>query len=110
MLLFHTQILKVMNAYTTLINSAPLVMVEFYATWCPHCQRMMPVIAQIRELLGSSAEIYQLDIDKDEDAAAQAEIESTPTFIIYRDGKMMWRYSGELDGNVLLQKIESYMN
>lgn len=26
-------------------------MVEFYATWCPHCQRMMPIVEQIRELM-----------------------------------------------------------
>jgi len=99
-----------MTDYTTLINSSPLVMVEFYATWCPHCQRMMPVVAQIRELLGNNAEIYQIDIDRNEEAAAEADIESTPTFIIYRNGEMMWRNAGEMDGNVLLQKLESYMN
>lgn len=99
-----------MSDYTTLINSAPLVMVEFYATWCPHCQRMMPVVAQIRELLGDSAEIYQIDIDRSEEVAEEVGVESTPTFIIYRDGQMVWRNAGEMDGNVLLQKLESYMN
>lgn len=99
-----------MSDYTTLINSAPLVMVEFYATWCPHCQRMMPVVAQIRELLGDSAEIYQIDIDRNEEVAEEVGVESTPTFIIYRDGQMVWRNAGEMDGNVLLQKLESYMN
>lgn len=99
-----------MSDYTSLINSAPLVMVEFYATWCPHCQEMMPVVAQIRELVGDSAQIYQLDIDKDEDAADAEGIEATPTFIIYRDGRQVWRYAGEMDGNVLLQKLQGFMN
>lgn len=58
-----------MDEYTKLISSAPLVMVEFYATWCPHCQRMMPVVAEIRELVGDSAPIYQLDIDENGEAA-----------------------------------------
>ena len=53
-----------MNDYTSLINSAPLVMVEFYATWCSHCMHMMPVVARLRELIGDNARIYQLDIDK----------------------------------------------
>lgn len=99
-----------MSDYTSLINSAPLVMVEFYATWCPHCQEMMPVVAQIRELVGDSAQIYQLDIDKNEDAADAEGIEATPTFIIYRDGRQVWRYAGEMDGNVLLQKLQGFMN
>lgn len=99
-----------MSDYTSLINSAPLVMVEFYATWCPHCQEMMPVVAQIRELVGDSAQIYQLDIDKNEDAADAEGIEATPTFIIYRDGRQVWRYAGEMDGNVLLQKLQGFMS
>ena len=30
--------------YTDLIKSADAMMVEFFATWCPHCQRMIPVV------------------------------------------------------------------
>ena len=99
-----------MEDYNDLINSAPLVMVEFYATWCPHCQRMMPVVAQIRELLGDSAEIYQLDIDRNQEVAQECGVEATPTFIIYRNGQPVWNYAGEIDGNELLQKLQHFMN
>lgn len=98
-----------MSSYTDLISSSRVVMIEFYATWCPHCQRMMPVIAQIRELIGSSAEIYQLDVDQESEAAEAEGVNSTPTFIIYRDGKPVWRHSGELDGNILLQKLQQFI-
>lgn len=99
-----------MNDYQTLVSGSPLVMVEFYATWCPHCQRMMPVVEQIRELLGDSVQIYQLDVDKNSDVASEVGVSGTPMFIIYRDGKPVWEYSGELDGNVLLQKLQSFMS
>lgn len=99
-----------MNDYESLVSSSPLVMVEFYATWCPHCQRMMPVVAELRELFGDSARIYQLDIDKNSEVADEVGVTGTPTFIIYRDGKAVWNHSGEIDGNVLLQKIQSFMN
>lgn len=98
-----------MSSYNDLISSSRVVLIEFYATWCPHCQRMMPVIAQIRELLDGSADIYQLDVDRDSEAASQEDVNSTPTFIIYRDGEQVWRYSGEIDGNILLQKIEQFI-
>lgn len=95
--------------YSQAISSTPVVLVEFYATWCPHCQRMMPVIEQIKELLAGSVNIYQLDIDKNQELADTEKVNSTPTFIIYRDGKAVWRESGEMDGQVLLDKIQSYM-
>lgn len=93
--------------YNDLIESSKTVLIEFYATWCPHCQRMMPVVEQIRELVGDSAKIYQLDVDKDSEIADEEKVTGTPTFILYSDGKEVWRYSGEIDGNVLLQKIEN---
>lgn len=99
-----------MDSYKQMIGSAPVVMVEFFATWCIHCQHMMPVIAQIRELLGDSAPIYQIDIDKESDLASQEGVQATPTFIIYKDGKEVWRFAGEIDGNVLVQKLEGFMN
>lgn len=86
------------------------VLIEFYATWCPHCRRMIPVIKQLKELLNGQAEIYQFDIDADSDAANEAGVESVPTFIIYRNGREMWRHSGEIEGEVLLGKVESVLN
>ena len=96
-----------MATYNDLISSSKVVLVEFYATWCPHCQRMMPVMEQIRELVGGMAAIYQLDIDENSKVADEEGVTGTPTFILYSNGKEAWRYSGEIDGNVLLQKIEN---
>lgn len=95
--------------YDQIINTTPVVLVEFFATWCPHCKRMMSVVEQIRELLSGSADIYQLDIDQNDEVAQAQEVESVPTFIIYKKGREMWRQSGEIDGQELLSKIQSYM-
>ena len=98
-----------MNDYKALISGSPLVMIEFYATWCGHCRNMMPVVAEIRELLGDSAQIYQLDVDENQEVPEAVGVTGTPTFVIYRNGKEVWKFSGELAGNVLLQKIQSFM-
>ena len=95
--------------YTEAIKSTPVVLVEFYATWCPHCMRMMPVVDQIKELLEGKVDVYQLDIELNKELADVEKITSTPTFIIYRDGTPVWRESGEMDGQVLLAKIQSFM-
>ena len=86
------------------IVSADVVLVEFYASWCPHCQRMMPVVAQVKELLEGRVPVYQYDLDSNSDAATGAEVESIPTFIIYKGGKVV----GENDAQVLLSKVESF--
>lgn len=95
--------------YTDLIKSSEVVLVEFYASWCPHCQRMMPIVAQIKELLQDKVNVYQFDIDQNADLADSEGADSVPTFIIYKNGKEQWRQSGEMEGQVLLSKIESYL-
>lgn len=67
---------------------------------------MMPVVEQVKELVAGKAEIYQLDIDQNQDTANDAGVESVPTFLLYQDGKLRWRQSGEIDAEVLLGKIQ----
>lgn len=95
--------------YDTAINEAPVVLVEFYASWCPHCQKMMPVVDQIKELLDGQVPVIQLDIDNNKELSSQERVESIPTFIVYREGREQWRHSGEIDGNDLLAKVQSYI-
>ena len=95
--------------YNDVVNSSEVVLVEFFASWCPHCQRMMPIVAQIKELLQGKVNVYQYEIDENAELANEVGADSIPTFIIYKNGKEVWRESGEMDGQALLSKIESYM-
>ena len=95
--------------YEEIIRSSQVVLVEFFASWCPHCQRMMPIVAQIKELLAGQVDVYQFDIDKNAELASSVGADSVPTFIIYRNGEEVWRESGEIEGQVLLSKIQSFM-
>lgn len=96
--------------YTDLINTEKVIMVEFFASWCPHCKRMMPIVEEVKEVVGGRAAVEQLDIDENQDAAAEADVQSVPTFIIYRDGKETDRISGEVSSDVLIEKIEKAIN
>lgn len=95
--------------YDDAIKATPVTLVEFFATWCPHCRKMMPMVEQVKELLDGDATVIQLDIDENRQLVGQAEVEGVPTFIIYRDGEEQWRHSGEIDGNALIAKVQSYM-
>lgn len=94
--------------YIDTIKQHPVVLIEFFASWCPHCQKMMPIVAQVKEILGDDVPVLQYDIDKNQQLAQQAGVNGIPTFIIYKDGKEVWRHSGEIDGNDLLAKVQSY--
>lgn len=95
--------------YTQAKNQTGTVLIEFYASWCPHCQRMMPIVEQVKELLNGQVPLYQYDIDMNQEAANEAGVESIPTFIVYRNGREMWRHSGEMPGQELLASVEKVL-
>ena len=79
-----------------LMNSKGVVLVEFFATWCPHCQRMMPIVADVKKKLEGKAQVVQLDIDKNQALADELGVEGVPTFILYKDDVELDRTSGEM--------------
>lgn len=85
-----------------------LVLVEFYASWCPHCQRMMPVVADVKALLEGTANVYQFDIDENSGLASELGVESIPTFIVFKGGEEMWRGFGEMEGDALVRHVQQY--
>ncbi len=98
-----------MENYKELISSSDVVLVEFYASWCPHCQKMMPIVEGIKEIFGDSAAIYQFDIDKFQDLAEENGIETIPTFLLYKNGELKWRHSGEIPAESLSGKIQALL-
>ena len=94
--------------YAQVIEQTPVVLVEFFASWCPHCQKMMPIVAQVKEELEGSAAVAQFDIDQNKTLASENGVQGVPTFIIYKNGREMWRESGEIEGQSLLEKVRSF--
>lgn len=78
------------------------VMAEFYATWCPHCRRMQPVMGEFKREMEGTLEVVQVDVDQESALADSYTIEVTPTFILLRKGEQLWRQSGELS----LERLE----
>jgi thioredoxin-like negative regulator of GroEL len=66
-------------------------------------------ISAIQLCLLKNYRTVEYDIDENNDAADEAGVKSIPTFLIYVDGKEAWRHSGEIDGDILLTKVESFL-
>ena len=83
-----------------------VVLVEFFATWCPHCQKMMPIVEDIKALFEGRTPVYQFDIDKNTEFADSLDVQSIPTFIIFDKGEPVWRTSGEISADKLSSELE----
>ena len=94
-----------MEKFNEMINGEQLTLVDFFATWCGPCKMMHPFLEQLKEKMGDDIRILKVDVDKNEALSMQYRIQSVPTLMLFKKGKMLWRQSGAMSLNDLMQKI-----
>jgi rhodanese-related sulfurtransferase len=80
--------------FDKVIADNQLVLVDIGATWCPPCRKMQPTVDQIKKEQGSSLYFLAVDGGLDMDVMKHLQFEALPTFIIYKNGKEVWRKQG----------------
>lgn len=95
-----------MESFRDIIGSEKPTLVDFYATWCGPCKTMAPVLDQVKNELGDSVRILKIDVDKNQTVADKFKIRGVPTFILFKNGQIVWRQSGGMDMNTMIHKIK----
>jgi thioredoxin 1 len=99
-----------MSTFNTIIQSDKPVLVDFFATWCGPCQTLAPILKQVKENLGDRISIIKIDVDKNQQIAAQYQVRGVPTMILFQNGKQLWRQSGVLGTSDLIKVIVEKSN
>lgn len=99
-----------MSKFTDIINSDKPVLVDFFATWCGPCKMMSPILDEVAKKVSGKATILKVDVDKNQHAAANYNIQGVPTLILFKKGKILWRQSGVVQANQLTKIIEQHTN
>lgn len=99
-----------MENFQELISSETPVLIDYYATWCGPCKMMHPVLDDLKERMGDWVKIVKIDVDvpANRQSVYEYQIQSVPTLMLFKQGKMLWRKSGVVSATELQEIIEKH--
>ncbi|GGD82844.1 thioredoxin family protein [Planktosalinus lacus] len=98
-----------MSKFGELISAPVPVLLDFYTEWNEQSTAMHPVLRDVAAALGDKAKVIKIDVEKNKDLAEALRIKGLPTLMIYKNGEMKWRQSGEQDANTLIGLVNEYV-
>ena len=88
------------------VKDNDIVLVDFWATWCPPCRMFGPIFESASEKHGDIV-FGKVDTDAEQELAAELQITSIPTLMAFREGILVYNEAGALPAPALEQVIDA---
>ena len=99
------KIIQMNDTFQDIIKSEKPVLIDFFATWCGPCQMLGPILKQVKDSLGERISIIKIDVDKNQEIASVYQVRGVPTMMLFQNGQQLWRQSGVLSKEEIIQVI-----
>ena len=98
-----------MSKFGELIDARIPVLLDFFSSVDDSSQEMNPILRDVAAKLGDTARVIKIDVDKNKELAEALRVKDLPTLMIYKNGEMKWRQSGEQDAITLVDLVNEYI-
>lgn len=83
-----------------------VVLVDFWAPWCPPCRAQGPIIDAVAKQLGDTAKVAKVNVDKAKTTAQTFGVRSIPTLVVLKDGKTVKSFTGLTQADALVAAVK----
>ncbi|MFA5328319.1 MAG: thioredoxin domain-containing protein [Prolixibacteraceae bacterium] len=97
------------QSFEKLLKENKLVLIDFNAVWCAPCKQMIPVVDKVSADFKGKARVEKVDVEANKALTTAYQVQSIPGFVLFKDGKKVWSYSGIISYNDLSGVIKKYL-
>lgn len=83
------------------------ILVDFWAEWCMPCKMIVPILQEIADELGEKISIGKVNVDENPSISATFSVDAIPTLILFKNGKVVQRFTGVQPKEVIVQALNS---
>ncbi|WP_176012339.1 thioredoxin [Victivallis sp. Marseille-Q1083] len=84
-----------------------VALVDFWATWCNPCKMLGPIIDQVAAEIGDAALVAKVNIEEEQELAAEYNVRMLPTILILKNGEIVQQFVGVQSKTKLLDAIRN---
>ena len=84
------------------------VLIDFFAEWCMPCVMMGPVVEELSENFKGKINFGKVNVEDDPDIASKFQVNSIPTFILFKGGEVAERFTGSLSEEEFEEILEKH--
>ncbi len=95
--------------FDDLLANEKFVLVDFWATWCAPCRMIAPVIEKLSEQYEGKITVAKVDVDQQQELSIRYGIQSIPTVILYKDGKIAAKEIGVKPLNSFTRMLDNHI-
>jgi len=97
------------NFQKEVLESDIPVVVDFWAVWCGPCKMLAPTLDQVSAEFEGKAKVGKVNVDENQQLAAQYGIMSIPTVMIFKDGKVAEQFIGVQPKGVYVDALQKHL-
>ncbi len=83
--------------YEDLISENRRVILDLWSTWCGPCIQMDPVVESLAEKYDKEIKFGKVNVEENKDIPSEFDVQSLPSILIFRDGEIVKKISGQLN-------------